>query len=149
LDAEIIAVGVEDKITKIREYIPIKSQKITLSGIYDGDQRAGLPALENTCPAVFLPGSEPMEASLKRMAFIDPARAANFLQITEGEFSIANDLNRGNDPRDWLYDLAKSLGMTFEFTLRGLLEAWIEDSNNKAAVGRFIEEMREKLSEFP
>ncbi|SEO58279.1 ABC-type cobalamin/Fe3+-siderophores transport system, ATPase component [Methylobacterium sp. ap11] len=142
LKSDLLDIGGESKITSMRELFPRYAQRVTVVGVYDGDQKNRVEESQGLWPAVFLPGDVPMEEALKQMAFNDPGRSSRYIGITPQQFSIGNHALQGLDPHDWIYELGRNLGLSFDQLLRGLLEAWLEEDRNRIEAEKFASSLR-------
>lgn len=110
---------------------PHLQEWMNIIGVFDGDQRNRITEKdisEFNWPCAFLPSSEPPEKILKAAARNNIEGLARILQIDINELHIILGSLEGKDHHDWIIDLHKELGLSFDALMKSLFELYVLDN---------------------
>jgi hypothetical protein len=113
-----------------------------LVGVLDGDQRAQ-PHDGLQWPLVFLPGNRSPDQELRRSLAGNEARVAAEIDRGLADVQMAQARTAGVDDHDWLIEMARACGVTWERLSSSLFRLWFERDTQSFSV--FVEEIRRQI----
>lgn len=124
-DFEVISAKGSGPIRKLLENFPFESRSVECFGIFDGDERAKIPAasLKN---CYFLPGSHSPEQTFELLIREKTQLCADVLKVDHQLLIEKLSIVVGLDEHDWFDDLRKSLGLDYNATVRDLARLWLK-----------------------
>lgn len=142
LRTDFLDVGGHSIITQLRQLVPQRSRSMVVVGVYDGDMKGDIAAVDGEWPLVFLPGSQALERIFQDLAEAHTQMFAEKLGRSKQDLEVALTALRGGDHHDWLEDLASELGLSYEQMMMGAFESWYSLDTNKEAAIQFVNELR-------
>jgi predicted ATPase len=119
---QVLDVGSNAMVVAALNSFPRKATWISIIGLLDGDQRG--TEIETTWPCGFLPGSSGPEALIREAASAN--RLGEFLFRDASELLVALSGLEGSDDHDWLEELPRMLGVSYEAAISALVGCWLE-----------------------
>lgn len=124
-DYDIIKLDGVGPMKKLLNNFPLDSDSFKVIGIFDGNER-GKVQLGEDVNYQFLPGEECPEGMLRSICYNDVCSSAQALGIPDQRLRQALSSVKGEDPHDWLNNLAGALQIQYLACLNGLSRAWVK-----------------------
>ena len=127
---QVLDVGSNKEVVSALNSFPRKATWISIIGLLDGDQRS--TEIKTLWPCGFLPGTSGPEALIRDAA--SASRLGEILSRDASELLVALSDLEGSDDHDWLEELPRQLGISYEAAISALVGCWLETDGVNEAV---------------